>query len=173
MGRVCALSCVEPCQTSEIRSDAQTKQIELAPVQGKCLHVDFYYLDRESGLMHVRLQSWAPFAIPVYVHGREYLARRMTKAGIDFQPRDNGFRRMLQGFRNKDLRRLLAADDENDPVRRHRSAGRITRQLRLLRAHGLIREISKASYDRIMAKEHQVMTPALRIRELDVAQIAA
>jgi hypothetical protein len=41
---------------------------------------------------------------------------------------------LVQGFRNKDLRRWLAAADEEDPVRRRRSSGRITRRLRLLRA---------------------------------------
>jgi hypothetical protein len=411
-GLVCVLGCVEPCQSYQIHKDAQTKHIELAPAQRKCLHFYFYYLDREFGLMHVRLQSWAPFSIPVCLNGREYLARRLAKAGIGFEQRDNCFSRiddlpkaqamlddlitrkwdhllnalarrvnplldakagldlrgyywtirqseyatdvmfrsaedlqavypalvahamqqfcaqeilrflgrrvnvrfngevttsfldrtegvrikhrvgdnsikmydkqgcvlriettindprmfkvfrettrqgqvgmgwipmrkgladiarrvevsraanqrylealsvvkrpaptqkvldpvsrpvvkegrpyrglrpitpeetswfrailrgehLLQGFRNKDLRRLLAAAEEKDPVRRRRASGRITRQLRLLRAHGLIRKVSKTSYYRITAKGHQVMTTALRIRELDVAQIAA
>src|SRR5262249_36644549 len=80
---------------------------------------------------------------------------------------------LVQGFRNKDLRRSFAAVDETDPVRRRRSSGRITRRLRLLRAHGLIRKVSKTSYYRITSKGHQVMTTALRIRALDVARIAA
>jgi hypothetical protein len=80
---------------------------------------------------------------------------------------------LVQGFRNKDLRPLLAAEDEKDPVQRRRSSGRITRQLGLLRAHGLIRKVSKTIYYRDTSKGHQVMTTALRIRALDVARIAA
>jgi hypothetical protein len=411
-GLVCVLGCVEPCQTFQIRSDPQTKHIELAAAQRKCLHYYFYYLDREFGLIHLRLQSWAPFSIQVCLNGREYLARRLAKADIGFEQRDNCFSRiddlpkaqamlddlidrkwdhflnalarrvnpllapeagldlrgyywtirqseyatdvmfrsdedlaalypalldhalhhfgcrdvlrflgrrltarfgdeattslldrtegvrikhrvgdnsikmydkqgcvlriettindprmfkvfrettrggqavltwlpmrkgladiarrvevsraanqrylealsvvkrpaptqevldpvsrrvvkegrayralrpiteeeaalfeavlkgehLVQGFRNKDLRPLLAAEDEKDPVRRRRSSGRITRQLRLLRAHGLIRKVSTTSYYRVTSKGHRVMTTALRIRALDVARIAA
>jgi hypothetical protein len=410
-GLVCILGCVEPCQSYQIRGNPQTAHIELAVAQRKCLHFYSYYLDREFGLIHVRLQSWAPFSIQVCLNGREYLARRLAKAGIGFEQRDNCFSRiddlpeaqamldalidrkwdhflnalarrvnpllapeagldlrgsywtirqseyatdvmfrsdedlkalypalidhalhqlgcrdvlrflgrrvtarfedevttslldrtegvrikhrvgensikmydkqgcvlriettindprmfkvfrqttrrgqavmawipmrkgladiarrvevsraanrrylealavvkrpaptqrvldpvsrrvvkegrayrglrpiteeestlfeailkgehLVQGFRNKDLRRLLAADDERHPERRRFSA-RITRQLRLLRAHGLIRKVSKTSYYRITSEGHQVMTTALRIRALDVARIAA
>ncbi|HZW29077.1 MAG TPA: hypothetical protein VFF52_00115, partial [Isosphaeraceae bacterium] len=67
---------------------------ELAVAQRKCLHYDFYSLDREFGLIHVRLQSWAPFSIRVCLNGREYLARRLARAGIGFEPRDNCFSRI-------------------------------------------------------------------------------
>jgi hypothetical protein len=80
---------------------------------------------------------------------------------------------LLKGFRNQDLRHILTSRDDTDPVKRRRASGRITRQLRLLRAHGLIRKVSGTSYYRITSKGHHVMTTALRIRDLDVAQIAA
>ena len=60
----------------------------------KCLHLYFYYLDREFGLMHVRLQTWLPMPIQVCVNGREYLARRMERAGMSFEQRDNCFVRI-------------------------------------------------------------------------------
>ena len=41
--------------------------------------------------MHVRVATWLPFGIHVCLNGREYLARRMRKAGIDFEQRDNCF----------------------------------------------------------------------------------
>jgi hypothetical protein len=411
-GLICVLGCVEPCLSYQMRRNAKLKRLELASAQRKCLHLYFYYLDREFGLIHVRLQTWLPFSIQVCLNGREYLARRLAKAGIGFEQRDNCFRRiddlpraqrmlddlmtrkwhrffnllarrvnpllettvgldlrgyywtirqseyatdvlfrsaqdlkaiypalvahalqqftcqdvlrflgrrvptrfhgevtthlqdraegvrikhrvdensikmydkqgsvlriettinnprafkvyrettrngqvgmgwipmrqgladlarradvsraanqrylealsvvkqpapthqvldpvsrrvvkqgrgyrglrpitpeetelfrailrgehLIQGFRNKDLRRLLTDGDERNPVRRRQVSGRITRQLRLLRAHGLIRKVSKTSYYRITDKGHLVMTTALRIRELDVAQTAA
>jgi hypothetical protein len=411
-GLICILGCVEPCQSYHVRRNVETRMIELVSRERKCLHLYYYYLDREFGLMHVRLQSWAPYPIQVCLNGREYLARRMAKAGIGFEQRDNCFTRiddlpkaqamldslvtrkwqrflnllarrvnpliapeagldlrpyywtireseyatdvmfrssddlqaiypalidhaihqfrcqdvlrflgrrvntrfngevttslldrtegvrikhrvegnsikmydkqgsvlriettinnprvfrvcrptirdgrhsvawipmrkgvvdiarraelglsanrrylealsvvkrpaptsrvldpvsrrvvregrpyralrpitaeeaelfgailhgeyLVQGFRNKDLRRLLAGGEEKDPVRRRQASGRITRLLRLLRAHRLIRKVSSTTYYRITPRGHQVMTTALRIRSLDVAHVAA
>jgi hypothetical protein len=93
-GLICVLGCVEPCQSFSIRRDAETKTLKLVPAKRKCLHYYFSYLDREFGLMHVRLESWLPFSIQVYVNGREYLARRLEKAGIGFEKRDNCFTRI-------------------------------------------------------------------------------
>jgi hypothetical protein len=93
-GLICVLGCVEPCQSFSIHKDAQTKTLKLIPAKRKCLHYYFYYLDREFGLMHVRLESWLPFSIQVYVNGREYLARRLEKAGIGCEKRDNCFTRV-------------------------------------------------------------------------------
>src|SRR5262245_4505908 len=93
-GLICVLSCVEPCYSYQITKNANTKQIDLALVPRKCLHLYFYYMDREFGLMHIRLQTWLPFSIHVCLNGREYLARRMAKSGIGFEQRDNTFVRI-------------------------------------------------------------------------------
>ena len=90
-GLICVLGCVEPCQSFAIRKDAKTKKLKLVSARRKCLHYYFYYLDREFGLMHVRLESWLPFSIQVCLNGRDYLARRLERAGIGFQKRDNCF----------------------------------------------------------------------------------
>jgi hypothetical protein len=93
-GLICILGCVEPCQSFSIRRDAETKTLKLVPAKRKCLHYYFYYIDREFGLMHVRLESWLPFSIQVYVNGREYLARRLEKASIGCEKSDNCFTRI-------------------------------------------------------------------------------
>jgi DNA-binding PadR family transcriptional regulator len=93
-GLVCVFSCVEPCQSYTVQRDRQSKHIRVVPALRKCLHLYFYFVDREFGLMHVRLQTWLPFQIQVCVNGREYLARQMTKAGIDYEQRDNCFTRI-------------------------------------------------------------------------------
>ena len=54
----------------------------------------FYYVDRQFGLMHVRLQTWLPFTMQICINGREYLARRMDKAGISYERRENCFTRI-------------------------------------------------------------------------------
>ena len=93
-GLICVLSCVEPCQTISVKPDAASKRLKLVAQERKCLHLYFYYMDREFGLMHVRLQTWLPMPIQVCLNGREYLARRMEAAGIGFEQRDNCFVRI-------------------------------------------------------------------------------
>ena len=93
-GLVCVLSCVEPCQSFHIRRNREHKQLELAPAKRKCLFLYFYFVDREFGLMHVRLQTWLPMPIQVCLNGREYLARRLDRAGIGYEKRDNCFVRI-------------------------------------------------------------------------------
>ena len=65
-GLVCVLSCVEPCQTFALRRDRESKRLVLTPARRTCLFLDFYFADREFGLMHVRLQMWMPMSIKMY-----------------------------------------------------------------------------------------------------------
>ncbi len=90
-GLVCVLSCVESCQTFELRKNRESKRLELMPARRKCLFLYFYFVDREFGLMHVRLQTWLPLTIQVCVNGREYLARRMDKAKLNYKKEGNCF----------------------------------------------------------------------------------
>ncbi len=88
-GLVCILRCVEPCRSFGIHRRRGVVRLRAEP--RKCLHLYYYYLDREFGLMHVRVATWLPFGLSVCLNGREYLARRMQKAGIGFEQRDNCF----------------------------------------------------------------------------------
>lgn len=90
-GLVAILSCVEPCRSFTIRRDRTTRHLQLVSQERKCLHLYFYYLDRDFGLMHVRLQTWLPCAVQVCVNGREWLARQMTRHGLAFVQADNAF----------------------------------------------------------------------------------
>jgi hypothetical protein len=63
----------------------------LVPSRPRCLVLYFYYLDPEFGLLHIRLPTWFPFTIQVYVNGHEWLARQLTKHRIGFTPCDNAF----------------------------------------------------------------------------------
>lgn len=89
-GLVCVLRCVESCPSFAIRRDGPGG-FRFRPEGRRCLYLYYYYLDREFGLMHVRVATWLPFGIQVCLNGREYLARRMSKAGIGFEQRDNCF----------------------------------------------------------------------------------
>ena len=88
-GLVCVFKCVEQCHTFKVGPNAQTKQIELRQLPGRCSHYYFYMLHRRFGLLHLRLQTWLPFTIHVCMNGREWLARELRQRRIGFQQRDN------------------------------------------------------------------------------------
>jgi hypothetical protein len=90
-GLVCVLSCVEPCWSYRLCKNNETKQWGFKKELRKCQQFYFYYLDREFGMIHVRLQTWLPFPIQVYVNGREWLARAMDRKGIGYEKADNCF----------------------------------------------------------------------------------
>ena len=90
-GLVCVLSCVEPCRSFTVRRDRARKDIQLVSGERKCLHLYFYVMDRDFGLMHVRLQTWLPFTIQVCVNGRAWLACQLRRAGITHTQVDNCF----------------------------------------------------------------------------------
>jgi len=89
-GLICVLSSIEPCQSFSIRKDGHGK-FQWKSVLRKCLHLYFYFVDREFGLMYVRLQTWLPFRVEVGVNGREWLERRLIRAGIDHRKEGNCF----------------------------------------------------------------------------------
>jgi hypothetical protein len=80
---------------------------------------------------------------------------------------------LLKGFTNRDLREQLEHRPQSNPQERRRVSGRMTRRLRLLRAHGLIRKVSGTRYYRVTPKGQQIMTAALKLREADVARLVA
>jgi hypothetical protein len=90
-GLICVLRCVEPCWTYEMYRDPVARKRELVAALRKCAFHYHYYLDPEFGFMHVRIQTWIPFTIQVYVNGREWLAHRMDEAGLSYRRADNCF----------------------------------------------------------------------------------
>jgi hypothetical protein len=90
-GLICVLATLEPCSTFTVRGNRETHKLEVVRRKTKCLHFYFYYLDAELGFTHIRLQSWFPFQIQVYVNGRECLARHLDQQGIAYERYDNCF----------------------------------------------------------------------------------
>jgi hypothetical protein len=90
-GLICVLACVEPCRSFAVVGKGR---LSLKLMERKCLHYYYYFMDRELGLMHVRIQSWMPFTIQVCINGREYLRRRLDAAGIDYLKQENCFTRI-------------------------------------------------------------------------------
>lgn len=84
-GLVCVFSVLETCTSFDVRGNHQTHKLEVVRRRRKCLHFYFYYLDSEFGFMHIRLQSWFPFEIQIYINGREWLARQLNQCGIAYE----------------------------------------------------------------------------------------
>ena len=89
-GLICILSVVEYCQTLQPLKNRDGK-LELRNVDRKCKYYYFYYLDKHFGFMHVKLQTWFPFLIQVYINGREMMKHVFDENGITYKMYDNSF----------------------------------------------------------------------------------
>jgi hypothetical protein len=77
---------------------------------------------------------------------------------------------MINGFRNRDLRRLLHPRKASTRAERRR-ATQVTRRLRLFRAHGLLRKVSGTRRYLVAEKGRQILTALLAARQADVDQL--
>jgi hypothetical protein len=59
--------------------------------QRKCLHFYLYLIDPELGFMHLRIQSWFPFLIQIYINGREWLSRQLDRRQVGYRRYENTF----------------------------------------------------------------------------------
>jgi len=91
-GLICIFSVLEPCRTFSFRFEKGRPFIQSA--RRKCLFIYLYFMDRQFGLIHVKLQTWFPMQIQVYVNGHEWLERKLTANGISFTKHDNVFLRV-------------------------------------------------------------------------------
>lgn len=79
---------------------------------------------------------------------------------------------LLHGFRNKDLREMLFAAPADSPREKRRRSAQITRQIRLLRLHGLIRKVAGTHRYLVTDEGRQVITALQVAREADVMKLA-
>jgi hypothetical protein len=79
---------------------------------------------------------------------------------------------VITGLRNRDVRRLLYGAGGDAPTRRRR-ASRVTRQLRLLRGHGLLRKVSHTHRYLLTPKGRIVVAALLAACQADTATLAA
>lgn len=115
-GLVAILTAVEACQSFKVIYGKHRPRV--VPARRKCLALYFYFLDRELGLLHVRLQTWFPFTLQVCLNGHDWLARRLDRHGIRYEKLDNAFltiddaaraQRLADGFVRRNWPRILSA----------------------------------------------------------------
>ena len=88
-GLVCVFSTLETCPTFRILYGQGRPHLKRD--WRRCLVLYFYFLDAEFGLLHVRLATWFPLTIQVYVNGHEWLARALPKHHVEFRQCANAF----------------------------------------------------------------------------------
>jgi len=110
---------------------------------------------------------------PVFEHGR-----RQARALNPLTGNDGVLLRavargdfLLQGFRNRDLRLALYAEAASD-IQRRRDSAAVTRQLALLRAHGLIVRVAHTHRYRLSAVGRRIVTALLAAHASDVTRLA-
>jgi hypothetical protein len=88
-GLVGVLCVMEACPTFKLAHGKDRPSFIRRKVPQRVLY--YYFVDKDLGLMHVRLQTWAPFTCQVYANGHDFVARQLQKKGIAFEQVDNAF----------------------------------------------------------------------------------
>ena len=90
-GLITALSAVEICNTMTVKPNKETKLLEVTQRPTKCKHYYFYYNDEEFGLMYLKIQTWFPYNVQIYINGHEYLSKILDKNNIKYEMYNNSF----------------------------------------------------------------------------------
>jgi hypothetical protein len=88
-GLIAVLCVQENCRTVRLLHGKGRPRLAFANRSHRVLY--FYFLDPDFGLIYVRLQTWFPFTIQVYVNGHDWLARQMADRHLGFVQHDNAF----------------------------------------------------------------------------------
>ena len=91
VGLISALSAVEICNTMTVKPNHETEKLEVTSRPTKCKHYYFYYNDEEFGLMYLKIQTWFPYNVQIYINGREYLSKLLDKNNIKYEMYNNSF----------------------------------------------------------------------------------
>jgi hypothetical protein len=90
-GIVHIISSMELCNTYKAWHDKTTGKTFLRPDKSKCMHYYFYFNDPQIGLGYMRVPTWCPFRLQIYINGHNLLASELKLAGIEYSMIDNAF----------------------------------------------------------------------------------
>jgi len=88
-GLIGILCTQETCSSFRLVPGEGRPRFIVSPRQQRVLY--YYFLDPQLGFMHVRLQTWLPFTLQVYVNGHDWLAQQMTQRRLGFVQQHNAF----------------------------------------------------------------------------------
>ena len=113
-GLICVLCCKECCSSFRLMQGKDRPRLVHAQRQQRVLY--FYFLDPQLDLIHIRLTTWFPFTVQIYVNGHSWLARQMLKRRLGFTQQDNVFtalddpqaaRKLADTFVDQNWRKIL------------------------------------------------------------------
>jgi hypothetical protein len=113
-GLICVLQATEPCISTDIIKNKDTFKLELQMRERQCTYLYFYYLDKEFGFMHAKLQTWVPYTFQIYINGREYLSKQLDKAGISYKMYDNSFTYISDVEKAQEIANKIESRDLSD-----------------------------------------------------------
>ena len=90
-GIVHIISAMEACGSYRPWHDKKTGKTFLKGNQGKCLHYYFYFIDPYLGYGYIRVPTWCPFKLQIYINGHNILANELDKNDIKYTMLDNAF----------------------------------------------------------------------------------
>jgi len=90
-GLVHILETMETCPTYKSWHDKQTGKTYLKGSTSKCSTYYFYFIDELLGLCYVRVPTWLPFRLQIYLNGHNWLAAKLKEAKINYKMLDNAF----------------------------------------------------------------------------------
>ena len=90
-GLIGIFSNIEVCSTMNVIKNGKTKKLELKWGPRKCKYYYLYYFDKDFGFMHIKIQSWFPFMVQIYINGHEWLKQQLIKENINFEMYNNSF----------------------------------------------------------------------------------
>jgi hypothetical protein len=88
-GIVCAFSKLETCRSFRFEVQAGLPQLRLD--YRRCLVLYVFVMHALLGLVHVKVHTWFPLAMQVYVNGHDFVARKLAGLGVDYTLADNAF----------------------------------------------------------------------------------
>jgi hypothetical protein len=101
-GLVCVFSTVEPCRTFRFGRKPDGKPVAQS-TRRQCLFIYYYFLDPDFGLIHVKIQTWFPLQIQIYLNGHDWLARQLAAKGMKYSKADNVFVRLEDPVRAQEI----------------------------------------------------------------------
>jgi hypothetical protein len=88
-GLVGILCTMETCNSFALEYGTPRPRFVSKPRRQRVLY--YYFLDEQLGLIHVRLQTWAPYTLQVCVNGHDWLAQQLARLQMGFTLVHNAF----------------------------------------------------------------------------------
>jgi hypothetical protein len=91
-GIVCGFSQLETCRS--FRCEPGGGRLRLRADYRRCSVFYIFIMHAVFGLIHVKIHSWFPLTMQVYINGHDFLAKKLDALGVDYTLADNAFIRV-------------------------------------------------------------------------------